>query len=61
MAIITLMWYMDLRTCNCMLGFIQDFLLEGGIIAHGNVHKLGGSGGMLPLEILGIYDLLDCF
>ena len=30
--------------------FIQDFLVEGEIIACSNILKLVGSGGMLPQE-----------
>ena len=42
-------------------GFIQDFSLEGEIIACSNVLKLAGSGGMLPQEKFEVHDLCDCF
>ena len=40
-----------------MQGFIQNFLVEGEIIACGNIPKLGGSRAMLPQENFEIYDL----
>ena len=38
-------------------GFIQDFSVEGEIIACNNILKVGESGGMLPQENFEIYNL----